>query len=413
MSRFDPLQPHTWPVNIHDLPPEGYLVGGAVRDKLLQRDKNHWDLDIVLPLDVIPLAKKLARKYHAHCVVLDAERQIVRLIFPQITLDLSQQQGDDIYADLSQRDFTINALAWHYHTGELLDPYKGQQDLAIRMIRMVHPDNLRCDPLRLFRAYRLAAQLEFSIEPNTRHVIKSYAPLLGNVAPERIQNELHLLFATKQGADYLLQAWADGILAPWFPVIETHWMTLLPRWDGLLLSYPELAVYLHQELRPDRSVLNTLKLRCLLPEDAAHAQHILSQLRYSRAEMQYVSKLIELWPVLHCLMNQSLPSIAAQFDLFQRAGSVLPGLLAVALVHGYPWSVVGSWLQRFADPHDPVAHALPLVSGHDLMRTLHLHPSPQVGQLLCQLALAHAQGQISTPDDALALARVLVQKGAA
>jgi tRNA nucleotidyltransferase (CCA-adding enzyme) len=94
-------------------------------------------------------------------------------------------------------------------------------------------------------------------------------------------------------------------------------------------------------------------------------------------------------------------------------GSVLPGLLAVALVHGYPWSVVGSWLQRFADPHDPVAHALPLVSGHDLMRTLHLRPSPQVGQLLCQLALAHAQGQISTPDDALALARVLVQKGAA
>ncbi len=409
MTEFDPFQPHTWPVRIHDLPREGYLVGGAVRDRLLQRSKHHWDLDIVLPLDVIPLAKRLARNYHANYVVLDQERQIVRLIFPQITLDLSQQQGEDIYTDLSQRDFTINAMAWHYHTGELIDPYNGQKDLAIQTIRMVHPENLRCDPLRLFRAYRLAAQLGFSIECHTRRVMQSYAPLLAHIAPERFQNELHLLLASNQGAEHLLQAWRDDILTAWFPAIQTHWIELLPRWDDLPCAYPELAVYLHQELRPERSVLNTLKLRCLLPEDTANAQHILGQLRYSRAEMQYVSKLIELWPVFQTLLNQPQPSIPAQFDLFQKAGQVLPGLLAVALVQGYPWSAVGCWLRRFADPHDPVAHALPLVSGHDLMRTLHLAPSPQVGELLQQLALAHAQGQISTPAEALAFAQVLVR----
>jgi tRNA nucleotidyltransferase (CCA-adding enzyme) len=401
MFTLDPFDPATWPFRITDLPPRGYLVGGAIRDGLLHRRKNRWDLDIVLASDVIPVAQKIAQKYHTGFVILDAERQIARLIFPQITLDLCQMYGENITTDLSQRDFTINALAWDYHTQELHDPHQGQRDLENKMIRMIHPDNLRHDPLRLLRAYRLAAQLEFTIETQTHQIIKNLAPFLAHVAPERVQNELHLLFDTSPSEPHIIQAWSDGILTPWFPETQSHWLQLLPRWESLLLSYPKLASQLDQKIRQDRSVLHQLKLRCLLPENRELAQRILTQLRYSRAEIQYIDKLMTLWPVLEPLLKQTAPTIAAQFDLFQQAGQALPGLLAVALVHDYGWPVVAGWLERFTNPHDPVAHALPLVSGHDLMEQLHLPPGPQVGQLLRGLALAHAQGQISTPTAAM------------
>lgn len=407
MLNLHPLDPETWPVRSTDLPRGGYLVGGAVRDGLLHRRKPRWDLDIVLAQDVIPFAQTLAQKYHSGFVVLDAERQIARLVFPQVTLDLCQMYGEDITRDLSQRDFTINALAWDYHTRELHDPYRGQSDLEQQVIRMLHPDNLRHDPLRLLRAYRLAAQLGFTIENQTHQTIKNLAPLLAEVAPERVQHELHLLLDTNHSEPLLIRAWSDGIFTPWFPQTQSHWLKLLPHWDDLLLSYPELAPQLHLKIRQDRSVLHLLKLRCLLPEDRELAQRILTQLRYSRAEIQYIDKLITLWPVFAQLISQPAPPVAAQFDLFQQAGQVLPGLLAVALVHGYCWSVVARWLERFTNPHDPVAHALPLVSGHDLMEQLHLPPGPHVGQLLRELALAHAHGQIATPTAALAWAAAL------
>ncbi|WP_247218643.1 CCA tRNA nucleotidyltransferase [Synechococcus sp. C9] len=407
MSDLHPFEPKTWPFHLTDLPPGGYLVGGAVRDGLLHRHKKHWDLDIILAVDVIPFAQKLAQKYHAGFVILDAERQIARLVFPELTLDLCQMYGEDITTDLSQRDFTINAIAWDYHTQELHDPHQGQNDLENQIIRMIQPQNLRHDPLRLLRAYRLAAQLNFTIESETHQTIKNLASLLINVAPERVQNELHLLFDTHRGSNHLIQASADGILTPWFPEIQPHWLHLLPRWDERLSAYPALAPQLERKIRQDRSVLHQLKLRCLLPEHRETAQQILTRLRYSRAEMQYIDKLIALWPVFELLITSPNPPIPAQFDLFQQAGQALPGLVAVALVHDYGWPVVAGWLERFTNPQDPIAHALPLVSGHDLMERLHLPPGPQVGQLLHWLALAHAEGRICTPTAALELAATL------
>ncbi len=407
MSCLHPFDPKTWPFNITDLPPGAYLVGGAVRDGLLNRQKNHWDLDMILPTDVIPLARGLAQKYQTGLVILDAERRIARLVFPRLTLDLCQMQGEDITADLSQRDFTINAIAWDCHSHELYDPHHGRQDLETQTIRMVLFENLRADPLRLLRAYRLAAQLGFTIELPTRQAIQYLAALIIHIAPERVQNELALLLDSHPCSPYLIQGWQDGVLTPWFPEIQPHWMHLCHRWDHFLATYPQLTPYLQRQIRPGRSVLNTLKLRCLLPENYQPAQHPLTRLRYSRSEMQYMEKLILLWPILQSLLSVSEPPIPAQFDLFQQAGSVFPGLVAMALVHDYPWSVVAPWLARYENPDDPVAHALPLVTGHDLMAHLGMTPGPQVGELLHRLALAHAQGEVKTPTAALERAAAL------
>ncbi|MCS7292584.1 MAG: hypothetical protein RMI89_06360 [Gloeomargarita sp. SKYBB_i_bin120] len=402
-----PFNPQTWPFALTDLPPHGYLVGGAVRDGLLGRTKKSWDLDLICQTDVLRLGRHLSRKYRTGFVVLDADRQIARLVFPQVTVDLSAMQGPDIESDLRQRDFTINAIAWDYTARTFYDPFNGQKDLQAQTIRMVHPDNLRRDPLRVLRAYRLAAQLHFAIEPLTQQTLKDCAPYLARVAPERVQTELNLLLAEPHSSHWLFCAEQDGALKPWFPNIQPAWLTLLPRWDEVVMTYPQISPYLARELRADRSVLQTLKLRCLLNDNPVDVEQTLTRLRYSRAEVEYLVKFVRLWPRFAALLQLSPPAIADQFEMFQQAGDVLPGLVALALVRSYPEAQVWPWLERYSDPNDPVAHALPLVTGHDLMEHLNLPPGPQIGELLRALALAHAQGEIANRQDALALARKL------
>lgn len=71
-------------------------------------------------------------------------------------------------SDLARRDYTVNAIAWDVRAGELSDPFDGRGDLTRRTLRAIAEANLVDDPLRLLRGYRLAAQLDFAIEPGTR-----------------------------------------------------------------------------------------------------------------------------------------------------------------------------------------------------------------------------------------------------
>ena len=178
------------PFNLDYLPSGTYLVGGAVRDALLQRQRDYLDLDFVLPELAIEIAKKIANCYQAGFVVLDRKRQIARVVFPQGTVDFALQEGNSLVKDLQRRDFTVNAIAYDPHTAELFDPVGGLVDLKSRLLKMISPANLVDDPLRLLRAYRQAAQLDFTIEAETRSTICQLAPLLGKIAAERVQTEL-------------------------------------------------------------------------------------------------------------------------------------------------------------------------------------------------------------------------------
>jgi len=179
------------PFNLDLLPPHSYLVGGAVRDVLLSRKRNYLDLDFVLPNSVIKIAKNIANLYSAGFVILDAKRNIVRVVFPHATIDFAQQEGETIEKDLTRRDFTINAIAYDCFQKKIVDPFNGQKDLKKRIIRMICSENLEDDPLRLLRGYRQACQLDFTIKSETRQTIITLTPLLNNVAKERINTELN------------------------------------------------------------------------------------------------------------------------------------------------------------------------------------------------------------------------------
>jgi putative nucleotidyltransferase with HDIG domain len=172
---------------------EMYLVGGAVRDILLNRLSR--DLDFALPSKGISLARRVANALKADFMVLDDERDTGRVIVTESDgtrtfLDFATYRGNSLEEDLRARDFTINAIAFDLHAQTLIDPLNGASDLRAKVIRACSPTSLSDDPVRILRAVRQAAAFEFKIELETRKAMKQAASLLPSVSSERQRDEL-------------------------------------------------------------------------------------------------------------------------------------------------------------------------------------------------------------------------------
>jgi putative nucleotidyltransferase with HDIG domain len=177
-----------------ELPPDVpvALVGGAVRDLLLRREIH--DYDFILPRDAIPTARRLADKIGAAFMILDAERDIARLILKgeaREFMDFAAYQGADMLADLWGRDFTINAIAIDLHNpGELIDPTGGAQDLIAKQIRPCLPSSFSDDPVRVLRAVRMATSLEAKLPSETLKLMRQAVNRLPSTSAERLRDEL-------------------------------------------------------------------------------------------------------------------------------------------------------------------------------------------------------------------------------
>ena len=172
---------------------EIYLVGGAVRDALLGRESH--DLDFAVPAGGIKLARHIADKLNGAFYPLDLERDTGRVVLTRedntrIILDVATYRGADIEADLRDRDFTINAIAFNLNTDTLFDPTSGGNDLRARLVHACTPESLVNDPVRVLRAVRLAAGLGFQIDVETRQQMKQASGQLRSVPPERLRDEL-------------------------------------------------------------------------------------------------------------------------------------------------------------------------------------------------------------------------------
>ena len=114
--------------------------------------------------------------------------------------------------------------------GKFFDPHNGMADLKNRNIRMVLADNLRNDPIRLLRAYRIGALLSFSVDPETSRAINSAAMLINKSAGERIKDELAKLMTAPNSHQYLLMMNQTGLLTAIFPELNTF--------KGVFAEYP-------------------------------------------------------------------------------------------------------------------------------------------------------------------------------
>ncbi|MEC9027791.1 MAG: CCA tRNA nucleotidyltransferase, partial [Cyanobacteriota bacterium] len=158
---WEQLHPDHWPLSIQDLPAGTVLVGGAVRDGLLGRLQQQPDLDFIVPNKALEITRSLAKTLGGTCVVLDAERDMARLVIKGWTIDIAAQEGSNLDEDLWRRDFRLNAIALTLEaTPQLVDPTGGLSDLEQKKLVAVREQNLLDDPLRLLRGLRLIAELQ-------------------------------------------------------------------------------------------------------------------------------------------------------------------------------------------------------------------------------------------------------------
>jgi putative nucleotidyltransferase with HDIG domain len=178
--------------NLLPAPEKTWLVGGAVRDALLNRRLR--DLDFAVDGDALALARAAANALSAPFYPLDAERDVGRVIVARdderFTLDFARLRAPDLLADLAARDFTINAMAVSMAEPEnLIDPLNGEADLRAKIIRACASHAIADDPIRGIRAIRLAAQLDFRLDPQTRADVRAQASALAQTTPERRRDE--------------------------------------------------------------------------------------------------------------------------------------------------------------------------------------------------------------------------------
>lgn len=176
-----------------------YLVGGAVRDALLNRISH--DLDFVVPYRAIQMAFKAGNALGAPAYVLDQERDTGRVVLQDeaTTLDFACYRGASLEADLRDRDFTINAIALPataVTTTSLIDPCHGAADLQAKQIRQTHPHAIANDPVRALRALRLAINLDFMLADETAAAVTNAAARLHTISSERVRDELLKLIVT-------------------------------------------------------------------------------------------------------------------------------------------------------------------------------------------------------------------------
>lgn len=199
-----------------------YAVGGCVRDSIMGKSPDDWDITTSsTPEETISVFKDY------RVIPTGIKHGTVTVIVDGVHLEITTMRIDgeyhdsrrpdnvefttDIVKDLSRRDFTVNAMAYNQTSG-LIDPFGGQQDIKSKIIRCVgNPDTrFNEDALRIMRALRFASVLDFTIDGSTEESIRSNAHLLLNVASERIRVELIKLLRGK-GVERILKDYKDVI----------------------------------------------------------------------------------------------------------------------------------------------------------------------------------------------------------
>jgi putative nucleotidyltransferase with HDIG domain len=210
-----------------------YVVGGCLRDALLGREPADWDLTTDARPDRVQalFPRSIYENRFGTVVVRHAGAQYEITAFRR---DVSYSDfrhpdsvafGDSIEEDLARRDFTVNAMAWGARPGDgpaFVDPYGGRDDLTGRLLRAVGDPDTRFgeDALRMARAVRLAATLEFEIQSETFAAIGRNAELARHLSGERILTELLKLLAARKPSTGLRLMASSGLLAVIAPALE-------------------------------------------------------------------------------------------------------------------------------------------------------------------------------------------------
>jgi len=375
---FGDLNPKDWPISIADLPSGSALVGGSVRDGLLNKLSQKPDLDFVIPTNAINFSENLSKKINATFIKLDEKRDIARLVVNGWTLDFARQVGENLQDDLLRRDFRINAIALRLEDQpEIFDPTGGLDDLKSKKIIAISEKNLIDDPLRILRGFRLMCELNFDLDNKTKRFLKTNVDKLSNVAPERIKMEILKIVDSE---------WNSSV---WQTYLE---LQLFKEWSEEKITSITLK---RQDILSEKLAIGTslAKLICLLSDEG------LSRLTFSKNQIQRC-KSLRFW--LQKITNIGLDNLSEddRFQLHIDLEDDLPSFI-LFLEKKY----INGWLERWRDLSDPLFHPSSPLNGDELQKALKMPPGPSLGELMRHLSKEKAYGRFFTNKEALDAAR--------
>ncbi len=443
-----------------------WLVGGAVRDRLLGRPLE--DVDLAVDGDVKAAARHLAMAVGGPAFALSDAFGAWRVIGPDRAwqIDLSPLQGGSIVADLGLRDFTVNAIAEPLLGGELIDPHDGAGDVAARRLRMVSESAFDEDPLRVLRLARFACELHLQPDAETVAAARSRAPRLPDVSAERIFAELRRVVGAPAALDGFELMDRLGVTAAILPELAAlrgveqnrfHHLDVLDHTLAVLQAVIDLhadpeplvgpehartvAALLDEPFGDDLDRGGALRLGALLHDiakpqtqrvnsdgsilgfpghdalGADMARAILTRLRTSEKLRAHVAALARHHLHAGFLVHHQPLTPRMVHEYLERCGPVAVDVTLLSLadrvatrgdnagpaIEGH--LAVSRELLTAALEREAQGTPAPLLRGDELAAELQMAHGPRLGELLAELAAARYAGEISTRDEALAHAR--------
>ncbi|HSD86617.1 MAG TPA: CCA tRNA nucleotidyltransferase [Kofleriaceae bacterium] len=349
---------------------EAVIVGGCVRDVILGRNPKDWDVATSAHPDEV-------LKLFRHTIATGLQHGTVTVVTgkgKETHVEVTTFRGEGAYSDarrpdqvtfgvplvedLARRDLTVNAIAYDAAKKSIVDPFGGIADIESKKLRAVGTavDRFTEDGLRVMRAVRFAAQLEFDLEPDTEASIAPALPSLSKVSRERVCDELRKLLEARQPSRGLDPAVRTGILAnilPELPIVDAgEWLA-----------------------RIDRAPVEVRLAAMMIPlGDGKRTADILKALKFSNQEAELASVLVEYANVE--LEDDQPPTVRRMFaDIAKPKRRA-----AIALWTAMPRPALAKVASEvISDPLDTGDLA---VKGKDIMTALAIEPGPKVGRIL-------------------------------
>ena len=427
---------------------EIYLVGGAVRDFLTDKDTTDRDI-IVMDEDARTFALKLADLFEATFVPLDEENKIYRLVLPDKInyIDVTNPVGGTIEKDLMRRDLTINAIAVNIKTCEVIDIAGGITDIYNKCLNYVNEHNFEDDPLRLLRIYRFQSVLGFDLTPETISAVCKYTNLIHKPAVERINYEILKLFSGEFAHKAIENMNKTWLLEEIFPFvkelkqvppnshhhiqkiyenssdeIKTHLQKT--EFGGFSrLTHLKLAGFMHDIGKFSTWTIEEGKHRFIKHDDvgAKLSVKLLKDLHFSNKQIDYISSMIKyhIYPS-HVMTSPQITEkimmryvrkmdtnsidviILAQADRLSARGPEITEEIVERNINS-----LNMLLKFYLEAKETLKPLPKLLSGTEVMEILNIKPSPKLGEIMNALHEAQISGDVLTKEHAIKFIKTL------